>query len=475
MLWKYKIILINFIVIVFLFCMGFKKFAFIQSNNTNMNWDTIRFPSGSIFMNKTLAYVNDSNLVVEGNHTTIVFTNFMSHLYVKNCHNIIFKNIQITYNPIPHSEGEITAINHNTITIQQTEGMPFDSSIYDKSNVVYGLFRTANGDLVRNIYNTYMLNKKPSESIGGHIYQQTFNRLPPFITKGMLFIKDPSGIPNTSATINIILSDNITIDSITVYASPSVALGSLTSSNIIINHFKVIPYPNFFLSSNRDGINISNAASSYNKGPFITNSTILDCGDDGINVRNIQLFPLLFGGDTIVLNRSYCKYMSRMVGNIGDTFALYDHSGLIVNTPIPIILKSYMERGDHATMMLRFNQHIGALLTSNGFLVNISQSSDSDSWYALNDNLIAHCRRVGALVLTSKSNIYNNIIEKNASVGLYVSNKNIYHGDQHNRRSLSAPCMLHYSNNTFSQNNCQLDRNLNMHINEYINLQCLSF
>jgi hypothetical protein len=74
------------------------------------------------------------------------------------------------------------------------------------------------------------------------------------------------------------------VKDVTVYASPALGLGTLWQDNFTCSNLQVIPKPGRtqYISSNADGINLTNSGS----GCQVQNCTVVASGDDGISVAS---------------------------------------------------------------------------------------------------------------------------------------------------------------------------------------------
>jgi len=74
------------------------------------------------------------------------------------------------------------------------------------------------------------------------------------------------------------------VKDVTVYAAPALGLGTLWQNNFTCSNLQVIPRPGRtqYISSNGDGINLTNSGS----GCLVQNCTVVASGDDGISVAS---------------------------------------------------------------------------------------------------------------------------------------------------------------------------------------------
>ncbi|MCX8473156.1 MAG: hypothetical protein ORN85_05850, partial [Sediminibacterium sp.] len=298
------------------------------------------------------------------------------------------------------------------------------------------------------------------------------------IQTGMYYIQDPSNGSGWSAAVKVSYSDNVTLQNINVFASTGAAFNAILSSHLTLDSCKDIPMPNStrIFASNRDGINMNTPVSKYDIGPFITNCVIQDCGDDGINIHkncwypttiNLDYIPVRVGG--VASN----DLIGRAIGQIGDTIEMLDSSGTVINTHHPLIINSIVKQSDNVTYFVYLKTPFTTLPSKNNYYTNISSGNNPALWTTISGNSIIRSRRIGILMLNTKSNISNNYSAQNPSSGLYISNLDVSGGPI---KSLSAPCLSNYINNSISNiNNLQTNANLTTKVPQLIQLQCPIF
>lgn len=473
-----KILIFNVKKAIFIFAL---IFLFIANSCTKM--ETVVEPTSAKFpvftansivrMDSSLVIQNDSNITIDGQNSTLVFTHWSSHIFIINSHNITIKNLNIEYDPIPYSQGIITKRNGNTITVKQVLGIPFDSSFYNQSLTLYGIFRTANFELIPNISNVIPIAQATTTKISNGVYDITIYNLPAAIDTGHYFIKDPSSFFQSVAAVQGSYSDNVVLSNVNVYNSPNVAFNMFLCANTTIDKCSVIPKPNSgrALSSNRDGINITTAGGLYAIGPFITNNTIQDCGDDGINIHKHSIVYDTITHDYLLytlLNKNFNNSLIRSVGSIGDSLVLFDKTGTIVNTPKPIII-SNITTSDSIHYKFGFLYPLNTLPEATNIIVNFSQKASSSGWSLVSNNTVIRSRRIGILILEPRSIVKNNTVTQQPSSGIYISNMNI---QGPNNTSLCSPCISIEDGNIVSKTNIQLNGGITINQPIYTFLQC---
>ncbi len=432
--------------------------------------------SGNIMvLDSSIIISNMSNLIIDGENKTYQFSNWTSSIQILNSQNITLKNFNVDYNPIPHSEGLILSRTNNTIQVKLLNGIPFDHAIYSQDITLYGLWRTADFKLVPGISNITTIKNSTTTLVSDSVYNITIPNLPAAILAGMYFIKDPSNGTDWGATIQLSRSDNIILQNISIFASTGAAINGILCSNISFDSCRDIPKPNTnrIFASNRDGINFNNPVSNYDIGPFITNCTIQDCGDDGINIHknswysevtDVNYIPVKLGA--ITTN----NYVGRSIGQVGDTIEMLDSNGTVLNTENPLIIRDIVKQSDGVTYYVFLKTPFTSLPSKNNFFTNISSGNNSALWTTVSGTTIIRSRRIGILMLNTKSNIINNYSTQNPSSGLYISNLDVSGGPI---KSLSAPCKSNYLNNNVpNDNNIQTNANLTTNLPQLIQLQC---
>lgn len=474
----YKYFLISGIIFIYLLNNACQKISVpIVKNNDSVIYlkQTLnnQLQGNTIYLDSSIIFSNINNQIYDGQGVTIVFTSYNAQLRIQSSDNITIKNLNINYEPIPHSEGIIISKINKKIRVKQTIGISFDDPIYNSASTIFGLFRTKTKELVSGIANTYSIKNATTTKISDSIFDITYTSLPTLIDTGMYFIKDPSAVSGWMPAIQLNDANNISFQNVTVHSSPAVAFNASYSSNITLDSFKVLPLPNSMqlLSSNRDGINILMPVSNFSKGPFILNSLIQDCGDDALNVRKYALLA-----DTILNNGFQVNFTSisnkslipLSIGKQGDTLYLYNGDGTIQQTASPIVI-SNIQTTDSNLYTISFKTNLNQGYPSTYYFVNASQEGNSQSWSTVSNCTFVRSRRIAILMLDINSNILNNTVLQQPSVGIYASNIDI---DGPNGASFSSPCKLNISGNTVSNCNIQITQNITTLLNQFIMLQC---
>ncbi|OXM14411.1 RICIN domain-containing protein [Paenibacillus herberti] len=280
----------------------------------------------------TLSILGANGLTIVADGVTFLMTVFTRVMNVGNCTNFTFQGLTINYNPLPFTQGVVTATNYvtvpNTITVKLDQGYPVKA---------YGRLE---------VYSPYTRkNKEFSGANNGT--SSVFNPADPtsLIVSGVSAGIDVgdlvtlSGGPITPHSIQVFNSSFTTWRNITLYTSSG--FGYIEGSGIcgsILDNFNVIPGPKPagairppLLSSIFDAMQFNN----IQLGPNVQNCTIKNAGDDSFSIQTPAYMTVLnaSGNSAYIAFRTAAPLPLPAGDTLGPFFA--DQATIVSATLVP--------------------------------------------------------------------------------------------------------------------------------------------
>ncbi|UJR12228.1 hypothetical protein I4U23_016405 [Adineta vaga] len=244
-------------------------------------------PAGIHRLTDQIYIRNASNLEIEGTGTTLIMTNSRrSILFINKANNLIIRGLTFDYDPLPFTQGTITAVTLSSITFTVHDGYPDLNDGFGSTPAAH-LFKP-DGQRHPHAHDFYKPSLKIITNRTG-ILTKTGPNWPTTLTIGDFVVLDRRETDATNA-VNIFDSiGSVTFADTTMLSSPS--LGFVGRYNLDAVIFRRVTLrtgstprgaiqPRLF-STNADAINFAH----NRKGPLIENCDISHQGDDSLNVH----------------------------------------------------------------------------------------------------------------------------------------------------------------------------------------------
>jgi hypothetical protein len=252
---------------------------------------------GSLFLDRA------NDLIIEGNNSLLLVDPNRRPIELYRSKNIIIRNLQIDYSPLPYTQGRITKIDNANgyLEFKTDEGYP-QPYVRDDSYYVDGRVSdcvTLNGENLK----FYQGHSRVSgvKDLGEKTYAVTYRMHRQYKARvGDYFVMkvwppDMEGIYNSSlkpseygehyvanyANIQVNHSENITIKNIISYASPKMTVNARSTSRLIIDGLVITRKPGRALAGCSDGIHLKGNENQ----PLIQNCYIEGTLDDAIHIK----------------------------------------------------------------------------------------------------------------------------------------------------------------------------------------------
>lgn len=209
------------------------------------------------FAHGVILFQYATNLVVEGHGSTIVNHPCNRTLVFYHCDTITVRNLALDMDPPPFTQGKITAINaaSNSVDVLIDPGYPLPetgTNFTDTTGNDVMLYEGGSRDPAPNFSR-----KKEVVDLGGGQYRLFFytsNLVPAAIVNDYVAIKtggqgddlrdtDGSYIVSPAGVIAPAFTDNLTLENITSYASPSITVRATSCENLVIRRFEALRKP----------------------------------------------------------------------------------------------------------------------------------------------------------------------------------------------------------------------------------------
>lgn len=414
------------------------KRNYFESNTTDVN------PRNCAFL-----FENMSNLIIEGNGSSLIFHEQMQPFTFDNCKNVVLRNINIDWEQPLIAQAQVLEVKEKSIRVS--------------INLKESPFRIEEGKL---FFGASKENLNPWKSTmefdrnGRFIVPQTGdwgclgkgwenylaeNILPGTVQINFPFLRKPAvgnflimrHAERIHSGIFIQNSNKIKIENVNLYHATGLGILAQFSEDLTFNRFRAIPNKakNRYFGGGDDGIQISNC-----KGQI----TINECEfaglmDDPVNVHGTSVKVVEIVSD----KQLKCRFMHHQSvglnwGRPGDKISF------IENSAMKSIGTGEIERFkpiDNETFLLIFKIAVPKGLEVNDALENISLSPD----LLVTNSHFKSCRARGLLVSTpGKVVIENNIFESSGSAILIA-------GDANNWFESGAVTDVLIKNNVFTE------------------------
>ena len=394
------------------------KRPYFESNTTDVN------PRNCAFL-----FENQSNIIIEGNGSNLIFHEQMQPFTFDNCKNIILRNVNIDWEQPLIAQGQILEVKEKSMRVS--------------INLKEYPFRIDEGKL---FFGTSKDNAQPWKSTmefdrdGHFVVPQTGdwgclgrgwenylaeNILPGVIEINLPLLRQPAvgnylvfrHAERIHSGIFIQNSLNITVQNVNLYHATGLGILAQFSQNLTFNQFRAIPNKNKnrYYGGGDDGIQISNCKGQIT----VDNCEFAGLMDDPINVHGTSVKVIEIIGDKQIK----CRFMHHQ--SIGLNWGhSRDKISFIENSTMKSIGTGEIGNFkplDKETFLLTLKTSIPKELEVDDALENLTWSPDLH----VTNSQFKSCRARGLLVSTSgKVVIENNIFESSGSAILIAGDAN---------------------------------------------------
>jgi Concanavalin A-like lectin/glucanases superfamily/Right handed beta helix region/Immunoglobulin domain len=370
-------------------------------------------PDGNIGWCLNMAYAN--GLSLQGSGTTLIVTDPLTGgLSWTGCTNCSISGITIDYDPLPFTQGTITAINKGAGTFDVTlaSGYPLLSEARFTNQLNFGLIMDVTKPQPKAGANNYV----PMTSLS--LVSGTTYRLKPIdgnVVSSQITVNDRFVYAARNGACDLLFNtcNNCRVQNVTVNTGPSIAIVLQGGgSGMVITNFSLSFPTNSgrLLTTDADGVWCGNLRG----GPVIANSYFEGMADDGVNIHSfpnpvLQVYPtntILVGINTLMQVGDRVQAFDIVNGNIrGET---------TVTKVTPV--------GENYQLTLAAsipNLTAGTALSNSDSLFNLSASGEG---YLITNNVINAHRARGILLRTGNGTVISNKITGASMNGILIMN-----------------------------------------------------
>jgi hypothetical protein len=374
-------------------------------------------PTGAEMMALTITHARD--VVVDGMGATIIVTDpTRGFLSVLQSQRVIVRGLTLDYEPVPFSQGLVTGVDaaRATFTVRVADGFPsLDAPSMAHAPQNWGYFVNPVIPGRHKDRTAWHFSSDPVRRVGTNEFALTL--LPPHrpqiaqVAVGDRYVQ--VGRYNGAAAFYSALSEDVTYDGITVFASPGgVFIGQRSSRvNILNSHVRI--RAGRWQSTNSDAFHFQ----AHRVGPWIEGCTVAGVADDCVNLYATplkvtgQLSPTSFQLDgqphwwtnRLAVGDSLYAFDPR-AGRVLATFRVQDfdlaNGRLTADRPLPAWRTGTDKRDDH-----------------------LYNDSTCSAFFVIRSNQFTNSRRYGLFLKAHHGLVEDNLFTGLASDALHVANE----------------------------------------------------
>lgn len=256
------------------------------------NESVVQLPPGQYQLGSSAMLVQGAeNLTIEGLNTTVIATTVDDcYLKLKDCHNVTIRGLTFDMNPLPFTQGTVTAVSADgqTITFEIHAGYPSLQGDYLIKRL--HIFEPSAQRLKAGTPDVYLSSLTAvSDRVGMGVSSTALQHSVAVGDRVVLNIRKSAGV-------QINTSENITLDQMTLYTSAGLGFsGRFIRGDNRVTNCTITPGPTpsgatqpRLMSTTADGLNFAYAR----QGPVIRNCDFSFMGDDSVNLHGVT-FPIL--------------------------------------------------------------------------------------------------------------------------------------------------------------------------------------
>ena len=381
----------------------------------------IIFPKGKydLFSNKSnsnhlIELKNLKNVIIDGNGAEITIHDpLKGFLSIFKSNNIIVKNLFIDYDPLPFTQGKITAVNleDKTFELKIDEGFPYlNHSMFQESKEVWGMLKDPKipGKLKDGAPNLFA--SKQFEEIEKGLFKVKLNAIN--LLKAMEVGDSYVHLArfNGKSIFSTSFSKNITYLGVTSYSSPAgtYQAHNMEEWNVINCHIRL--KPGRLHSANADSFHVNGGKF----GPWIENGYFEGYSDDAVNLK--------YAKRSILKQLSSTEIVIKYTLEVNEVIKIFNpRDGELIGTYKVLEAKPDELPNVKITLDKPITTPLQVGEETNDDVAYVdSQSNES---FVIRNNTFRNARRYGILIQAT-----NGLIERNIFENLSQSAITIYNG-----------------------------------------------
>ena len=302
------------------------------------------------------------NLIITGETAShLIFASpYHQGILIHRSKNITVRNLTMDYDPLPFTQGIVTAvgIEENMIEVKIEDGYDaptekhLDFTKATGKNVGY-VFDPETGRKLNQYFDQYL--RKPVQDMGEGVFRYNSDNdvSEEFIGKRFAVI----GRRKANA-IKVDGSDGCLIENIAVYSAPACGYNVSGSSNVTIDRcaIKQKPGTTRVMSTNADGLH----SKWCSVGPTLSNSYFTGMGDDSVNIGGSYTPIIDQIDDYTIVVETHGSITSAPADIVSFNRETHDHFGL---GPVKTIHATKVEGYDRGCLEITFEQKLPSFVT----------------------------------------------------------------------------------------------------------------
>ena len=356
---------------------------------------------------------NAKNIIIDGNGAEIIVHDPLKGFFsVFKSENIIVKNLFIDYNPLPFTQGKVTAVDlkDKFFELKIDEGFPsLNEKMFQEASRVWGMLMDPEipGKLKDGAPNLFAT-KEFEEISPGHfkVKLKAINLLKS-MEVGDFYVH--MARTNGCSVFKSGNSKNITYLENTNYSSPAGSYNAFDMEewNIIGGQIKL--KPGRIHSANADCVHVNGGKF----GPWIENCLFEGYSDDAVNMKSNRRYILKQKSSTeLIVKHSVVK---------GDVIRIYNpREGKLIGT-FKVLDNNFL---GNARMQITLDKPIEEDLNTGETKKNdlIYIDTESNESFVIRNNTFRNARRYGILLQNSYGVIERNVFENLSQSGITINN-----------------------------------------------------
>jgi hypothetical protein len=361
-----------------------------------------------------LNFVDLSDVVLDGNGAEFIVKNpRMGGIMIDRSKRIIIKNISVDYDPLPYAQGWVTAVNSDkSFDIRLTDNSPeMDQPYFKQALRKWGALYDRDNPILAKTGENNWIEFKSWEKTGERKYRICGIKGAPEVGDAYVQLARE----NACRAVMMRDSEDITLEKLTVYASPSAPFVGRSCSNVGLFNCKVLIKPGRWIGANADAAHFPN----NRIGPWIENCQFDGICDDAVNIYSYRNWVTgQPGPGTLTIKEDGFPLTEAVLGSTAWVFNPETGARVAEAT-----VKSFERRGNVITVEL--DQEVPKL--------NLTPANESNhpmiffscylgEKFVFRNNLVRFARRYGIVVPTQRGIIEGNTFDRCAASAISVSN-----------------------------------------------------
>lgn len=344
-----------------------------------------------------------NNLVIDGQGSTLVFSGLIQPFDIKDCQNVIIKNLKIEWAHPLFSEGKVKMIKSVTFPLAMLEVEVFPEYPVKGGEPVisYQTFSPATGHL-----------SGVCEFTGISSLELVAPQTVRFISSDTKFVKEGDivimrHIYTYGNGFNLFNCNNIRIQDVTIYALPGMGVMGRRTNDITLKRFSIRPSGKRIMSGNVDATHFTACTGTIE----IDSCYFEGMGDDATNV-NSRYFNITERIDDRTVKAVMKDFPS--YPDVGDEIELVRMNTLFPYNKAKVIAVDFNEKNNES--VIKFDRQLPADFEMTDLLSNISKNAK----LIFTNNIVRDIRGRGILVQTRGALIENNRFEYCTGQGIHI-------------------------------------------------------